>query len=125
MKQTSYFILAIFLASCAGKSDNTHEAIAQTVANGRDSTITFFRMLSHQKLPSSWSAETGTWATELENANVSLKMTSNDGSDFNIVVLKSNNYHAEIEARVKPLRGDEDQGGGPVLQCENHEKLTQ
>jgi hypothetical protein len=47
-------------------------------------------------------------------------MTSNDGSDFNIAVLNSNNYqNAEIEARVKALQGDEDQGGGLVWRYVN------
>jgi hypothetical protein len=114
MKQTSNFVLAVFLAISACKSDSTKQANAQTMTNGRDTTITFSNA-GPPKLPSGWSAETGTWATALEDSNVSLKMTSNNGSDFNIAVLKSNNYqNAEIKVRVKALEGEVDQGGGLV-----------
>jgi hypothetical protein len=114
MKQTSYFVLAIAFVISACKSDSTQEANAQTVANGRDTTITFSNA-GPSKLPSGWSAVTGTWVASLENSNVLLKMTGNDGNDFNIAVFKSTNYqNAEIEAKVKALQGEEDQGGGLV-----------
>jgi hypothetical protein len=114
MKLTSSFIFAVSLAVSACKSDSTQQLNAQTVANGRDTTITFSTAES-SKLPSNWSAETGKWASALDDSNASLKMISNNGSDFNIAVLKSHNYlNTEIEAKVKALQGSEDQGGGLV-----------
>jgi hypothetical protein len=97
----------------ACKSDDTQQANAQ-VANGRDTTITFSGT-DVLKLPSGWSAEAGSWEITLESSNPVLKMKSNTGSDFNITVLKSNYYqNCEIEAKVKAVQGDEDQGGGLV-----------
>src|SRR5688572_2002256 len=105
MKQTPYVVLSIALVISACKSDSTQEANAQTVANGRDTTITFSNA-TPSKLSSGWSAVTGTWVAALENSNVSLKMTGNDGSNFNIAVFKSTSYqNVEIEAKVKALQG--------------------
>jgi hypothetical protein len=119
MKQTPYFVLAFALVISACKSDRAQQANAQSVANGRDTIITFSNV-EPSKLPSGWSAETGTWTTSFENSNASLKMTSNDGSDFNIAVFKSNNYlNAEIEVKVKALQGEVDQGGGLVWRYVN------
>jgi len=113
MKNPSIFIItALIVVSC--KSENRGQANAQILANGRDTTITFSNA-EPSKLPPGWTAETGIWTTALENSNSVLKMSENDGSDFNIAVLKSIKYvNAEIEVRVKALRGEEDQGGGLV-----------
>jgi hypothetical protein len=113
MKKLLHFVLAISLIALACKSDNSQQANAQAVANGKDTTITFSGTAS--KLPSGWSAETGNWEIEFENSNPVLKMKSNTGSDFNITVLKSNYYqNSEIEVKVKAVQGAEDQGGGLV-----------
>jgi hypothetical protein len=109
MKQTHCVLLVITLLISGCKPDNTQKAMAQTAANGRDTTISFSGA-EPSKLPSGWSAETGNWATSLADLDGSLKMESNDGSDFNIAVLKSKTFlNTEIEVRVKALQGEEDQ----------------
>jgi hypothetical protein len=118
MKNLSIFILtALIVVSC--KSENRGQANPQILANGRDTTITFSNV-EPSKLPPGWAAETGTWATALENSNSVLKMSESDGSDFNIALLKSIKYvNAEIEVKIKALLGEEDQGGGLVWRYVN------
>lgn len=118
MKNLSIFVItASIIVSC--KSDNTGQANAQTASDGRDTPVTFSNV-ELSKLPPGWAAETGTWTTALENSNCSLKTSENDGSEFNIAVLKSIKFmNAEIEARVKALQGEEDQGGGLVWRYVN------
>jgi hypothetical protein len=119
MKQTAYFVLAISLVVGACKPDYAQQANTQTVANGRDTAVTF-SVAESPTLPLGWSAETGNWTAALDNSNAALKMESNTGSDFNIAVLTSERYqNVEIEARVKALGGEEDQGGGLVWRYVN------
>lgn len=119
MKTLLYFVLAISLITLACKSDNPQQANAQSQANGRDTTITFSNT-EPSKLPPGWSAEKGDWLIDSEDANLILKMTNNNGHNFNIAVLKSRYYqNIEIEARIKALQGDEDQGGGLVWRYMN------
>lgn len=118
MKKLPIFIITTaIVVSC--KSENRGQANAQTVANGRDTTVTF-SSVELSKLPIGWAAETGTWITALDTSNSALKMSENDGSEFNIAVLKSIKFmNAEIEARVKALQGEEDQGGGLIWRYVN------
>ncbi len=118
MKNLSIFIItALTVVSC--KSENRGHANVQILTNGRDTVITFSDV-EPSKLPPGWAAETGSWATAMENSNSVLKMSETDGSDFNIAVLKSIKYmNVEIETRVKALQGEEDQGGGLVWRYVN------
>jgi hypothetical protein len=119
MKTFLYFVLAISLVTLACKSDNPQQANAPTQTNGMDTTITFSNT-DPSKFPSGWSAEKGDWLIDSEDTNLVLKMTNNNGHNFNIAVLKSTYYqNIEIEARIKALRGDEDQGGGLVWRYMN------
>jgi hypothetical protein len=105
-------VLLIFL-SC--KSRTSHDQNRETIeANGKDTTITFeYTLIS--KLPSGWSSETGVWKGMRDEDNTVLMMEKNDGSDFNIAVLKQSTYQdLEIYVRVKAINGEEDQGGGLV-----------
>lgn len=115
MKRTSFMAFVIFLVSMGCKSDTQSQSVTNTLkANGKDSTITFDGE-GIGKLPPGWSAETGKWETSDDSSNTTFKMAANDGSAFNIAVVK-NQYHqnVEVEARVKALLGDEDQGGGLI-----------
>jgi hypothetical protein len=119
MKTFLYFVLAISLVTLACKSDNPQQPNAPTQANGRDTTITFSNT-DPSKLPSGWSAEKGDWLIDSEDANPVLKMTNNNGHNFNIAVLESRYYqNIEIEARIKAIQGKEDQGGGLVWRYMN------
>ena len=116
MDKLSYFILAASLILLACKSDTTNGANeeAYKIANGRDTTITF-KNTEAGKLPEGWSSETSTWSVVNEDENAALQMNKNGGKDFNIAVLKYHSYNnIELEARIKAISGEEDQGGGLV-----------
>jgi len=116
MDNLSYFILAVALILLACKSDTAKRTKEEghAVANGRDTTITF-KTTEAGKLPAGWSSETSTWSVVNEGENAVLQMNKNGGKDFNVSVLKSHRYdNIEIEARIKAISGEEDQGGGLV-----------
>jgi hypothetical protein len=123
MKKLLYLVLAISGIMIACKSDNTQQANAQVASNSRDTTINFSNAEA-SKLPSGWTAATSFWKIESENSNQVLKMSSNDGSDFNIAVLNSKYYqNIEIEAKIKAVQGEVDQGGGLVWRYVRFKKL--
>ena len=115
MKKTTILVLAVFLLFVACKSDTKSQSVESVFKpNGNDTTITF-EAKDKSKLPSTWSAETSKWETASDDANTVLKMVSNEGSAFNIAVVKNLYYqNLELEARVKAMSGSEDQGGGLV-----------
>jgi hypothetical protein len=50
-----------------------------------------------------------------DGGNSAIKMLSNDGSPFNIAVVKNLYYqNLEMDVRIKAVSGQEDQGGGLV-----------
>jgi hypothetical protein len=115
MEKTSFHVFVVFLLFVACKSDTKSQSMESTFkSNGTDITITF-EGEDKGKVPPTWSAETGKWETASDGANTGLKMNSNDGSAFNIAVVKELYYkNFQIEARVKAISGNEDQGGGLV-----------
>lgn len=115
MKKTSFLVFVVSLGLMACKSDTKSQPVISSFnANGKDSTITFDRE-AIGKLPSGWSAETGKWEVSNDGSNATLKMAANDEGAFNIAVVKDLYYkNLELQARVKALQGNEDQGGGLV-----------
>lgn len=113
MKKTPFFVFLVVLLFVACKSDTKSQSVESTFnSNGNDTTVTFE---GEDKLPGTWIAETGKWETTSDSDNTVLKMLSNDGSAFNIAVMKDIYYeNLQIEARVKAISGKEDQGGGLV-----------
>lgn len=68
------------------------------------------------KLSKDWTAVTGTWMIAKEGTNKALKQTGkNKGEKFNLCINNKLKYqNLQIELRIKPLEGAEDQGGGLV-----------
>lgn len=68
------------------------------------------------KLPADWTAAVGTWIIVSDGANKSMKQAGrNEGDRFNICVQNKLKYqNLEMEVKIKPLEGEEDQGGGLV-----------
>jgi hypothetical protein len=99
--------ISLLLAMCAG-----NEALAQ---NSPDATFNFENE-TIGKLPKDWAAVTSTWAITNDGTNKALKQTGkNKGEKFNICINNKLKYqNLQIEVRIKPMEGIEDQGGGVV-----------
>jgi hypothetical protein len=115
MKKTSFLVFVVFLLFVTCKSDTKSQPVeSKFEPNGADTTVAFDGE-DTGKLPATWSQETGKWETSADGANTVLKMLSSDGSSFNIAVMKGLYYkNLQVEARVKAISGNEDQGGGLV-----------
>jgi len=68
------------------------------------------------KLPADWTAAVSTWVIALDGNNKAMKQAGkSEGDRFNICVQNKLKYqNLEMEVRIKPLEGEEDQGGGLV-----------
>jgi hypothetical protein len=68
------------------------------------------------KLPADWTAATSSWMIAVDGTNKAMKQAGkNEGDMFNICVQNKLKYqNLEMEVRIKPLEGKEDQGGGLV-----------
>ena len=68
------------------------------------------------KLPTDWTAAVSTWLIALDGSNKAMKQAGkSEGDRFNICVQNKLKYlNLEMEVRIKPLEGEEDQGGGLV-----------
>jgi hypothetical protein len=68
------------------------------------------------KLPADWMAATGTWMIASDGGNKAMKQAgANEGEMYNICIQNKLKYqNLEMEVRIKPLEGKEDQGGGLV-----------
>jgi hypothetical protein len=115
MKKTSFLVFVVVLLFVACKSDTKSQSIeSKFESNGNDTTITF-EGEDKGKVPRTWLVESGKWETASDGAKTGLKMLSNHGSAFNIAVMKNLYYkNLQVEAKVKAISGNEDQGGGLV-----------
>jgi hypothetical protein len=115
MEKTSFHVFIVFLLFVACKSDTKSQPVeSKFQPNGMDTTITF-EGEDKDRVPATWSQETGKWQTSADGENTVLKMLSNDGSSFNIAVMKDLYYKdLQLEAKIKSISGNEDQGGGLV-----------
>jgi hypothetical protein len=102
------FISLLLLSVCAGNE----AALAQ---NSPDATVNFDNE-TIGKLPKDWTAVTSTWAITNDGSNKTLKQTGKSkGEKFNICINNKLKYqNLQIEVRIKPMEGVEDQGGGLV-----------
>jgi hypothetical protein len=120
MNNNLNFILIICLISgaCTSESkDSTH--FVHHLANAADTLITFENS-DIGKLPVGWSAEKSDWYIQADGSSRALKMAKNSGEAFNITVLADIfSLNVDVEARVKAISGDEDQGGGIVWRYQN------
>lgn len=102
-------ICALLTAVTLCSSATLHQVAAQ------DASFTFDNEETG-KLPQDWIAATSTWMIALDGNNKTMKQAGkSEGDQFNISVqskLKYQNF--EMEARIKSLEGEEDQGGGLV-----------
>jgi len=102
------FISLLLLVLCAG----SEAAFAQ---NSPDATFNFDNETAG-KLPKDWTAVASTWAIANDGTNKALKQTGKSkGERFNICINNKLKYqNLQIEVRIKPMEGAEDQGGGLV-----------
>ncbi|RUA08858.1 MAG: hypothetical protein DSY82_06495, partial [Flavobacteriia bacterium] len=70
------------------------------------------------EVPKGWSKRfTGSWKVAVDQGNKVLEQFSSghSGSYFNVIVNKDLDYkNVEIRVKFKGIKGNEDQGGGPV-----------
>lgn len=68
------------------------------------------------KLPEDWTAAVSTWVIAADGSNKAMKQAGkSEGDRFNICVQNKLKYqNLEMEVRIKPIEGEEDQGGGLV-----------
>ncbi len=91
-------------------------AAMQNVA-AQSSDVTFnFDNEETGKLPADWTAAVSTWLVAVDGSNKAMKQAGkSEGDRFNICVQNKLKYlNLEMEVRIKPLEGEEDQGGGLV-----------
>src|SRR5882757_697403 len=98
------------VALCCGITSLYH-----VVAQGADVAFNFDSEEAG-KLPPDWTPAVSTWMIALDGTNKAMKQTGkSEGDRFNICVQNKLKYlNLEIEVRIKPLDGEEDQGGGLV-----------
>lgn len=105
--KTRIFVLLAAATLCSNAA--LHQAAAQ------DASFTFDNEETG-KLPQDWIAATSTWMIALDGNNKAMKQGGkSEGDRFNISVQSKLKYQDfEMEARIKALEGEEDQGGGLV-----------
>src|SRR5882672_4415748 len=91
-------------------------ATTQKVAAQRADVTFSFDNEETGKLPTDWTAAVSTWLIALDGSNKAMKQAGkSEGDRFNICVQNKLKYlNLEMEVRIKPLEGEEDQGGGLV-----------
>jgi hypothetical protein len=103
--------LVIVAALCGAHATLDH-AVAQD-----NSEINFnFDNDEVGKLPADWTPVVSNWVIALDGSNKAMKQAGkSEGDRFNICVQSKLKYvNLEMEVRIKPLEGEEDQGGGLV-----------
>ena len=128
MKKFLVLLSIVLLVGCAEKSDGkkasaeektdplamTESSVAATVPES------FFNFEKDQigAVPKGWSHQfTGNWKVTDDNGNKVLEQTSSNhsGSYFNVIVNDDLNHKdVAISVKFKGIKGNEDQGGGPV-----------
>ncbi len=102
--------LATLVVLCYGNA-----TLNNVAAQGKDATFNFDNE-EVGKLPADWTAAVSSWMIAMDGANKAIKQAGkNEGDRFNICVQNKLTYqNLEMEVRIKPLEGEEDQGGGLV-----------
>jgi hypothetical protein len=75
-----------------------------------------FENANTNKLPADWTAVTSTWTIVKDGTSNSMKQAGKSkGEQFNICIQNKLYYqNLNMDVRIKPLEGKEDQGGGLV-----------
>jgi hypothetical protein len=91
-------------------------ALRTVVAQSTTDLVFNFDNEETGKLPTDWTAAVSIWVIALDGSNKTMKQAGkNEGDRFNICVQNKFKYqNLEMEVRIKPLEGEEDQGGGLV-----------
>jgi len=130
MKKLIVFLMtAILLHSIACSESKQNKPEKETAVQeqnvtqtGSDSVFTFDAD-EIGKMPAGWSnyytgkGSLGKWEIREDEGNKVLAQVSqkNFGYHFDVIVLDSSDYHdLEITVKFKGVKGEEDQGGGPV-----------
>lgn len=102
--------LATLVVLCYGNA-----TLNNVAAQGKDATFNFDNE-EVGKLPADWTAAVSSWMIAMDGTNKAIKQAGkNEGDRFNICVQNKLTYqNLEMEVRIKPLEGEEDQGGGLV-----------
>jgi len=105
--QTKLISLLLFVV-CAGNG-------ATLAQNSPDATLNFDKETTG-KIPNDWTAASGTWVTAADGTNKAIKQVGKSkGERFNICINNKLKYqNLQLEVRIKPIEGVEDQGGGLV-----------
>jgi hypothetical protein len=90
--------------------------LGATRAQSPDEVVFNFDNEEIGKLPVDWTAAVSTWMIASDGANKAMKQAGkSEGDRFNICVQNKLMFqNLEMEVRIKPLEGEEDQGGGLV-----------
>ena len=108
--KTTMSSLIMVVALCCGNA-TTYKVAAQSA------DVTFnFDNEEVGKLPADWTAAVSTWIIAADGTNKAMKQAGkSEGDRFNICVQSKLKYRdLEMEVKIKPLEGEEDQGGGLV-----------
>jgi len=104
-----FFLSALFFEHATAHAQNSENA---TFGFDHDEA---------DKLPVDWAAASGTWMIAADGTNKAMKQAGkNQGDSFNVCVQSKIKYqNLDMEVRIKPLEGKEDQGGGLVWRYQN------
>jgi len=130
MKNLNVFLLAALLLTSFGcsepkQSKSEGETTVREQSENQVETDTVFTLDTDDvgKMPAGWSnyftgkGSLGKWEIRQDNGNRVLAQVSqeNIGAHFDVVVWDGSNYqNLEITVKFKGIKGEEDQGGGPV-----------
>lgn len=130
MNKLNLFLLAFLLlaaTSCGESKQNQREnktAVPDQVEIQTDTNLVFtFNKDKAGKMPAGWSnyftgkGNLGKWEIRQDDDNQVLAQVSQEyfGYHFDVIVWDESNYQdLEITVKFKGVKGEEDQGGGPV-----------
>ncbi len=130
-KQNVLLLAALLLVSFGCNNAKENKPISENVVSKQPETkietkadtIFSFNADEAGKMPADWSnyytgkGGLGKWEIRNDNGNQVLAQVSqeNFGYHFDVIVLDESDYHdLEITVKFKGVKGEEDQGGGPV-----------
>ncbi len=123
MKTPTLFLLMIIALSGFSQTETGNNALSTNQKSAQTDTLFNFENYQLGQTPPGWSVSlTGrgkmcSWSILSDNGNKVLAQTSSETSDyrFNIVTNNTLSYKdVEISVRFKAVKGNGDQGGGPV-----------